>query len=64
MRPYQDRLAAQGRCGVAAIGVAQEFQPVWTAYQRAPCHRFAAVHRAGCCVLPVAGVDGSRVGAC
>ncbi|MCW3820835.1 hypothetical protein ONA91_41085 [Micromonospora sp. DR5-3] len=34
MRPYQDRLAAQGRCGVAAIGVAQEFQPVWTAYQR------------------------------
>lgn len=34
MRPYQDRLAAQGRCGIAAIGVAQEFQPVWTAYQR------------------------------
>jgi hypothetical protein len=34
MRPYQDRLAAAGRCGVAAIGVAQEFQPVWTAYQR------------------------------
>lgn len=34
MRPYQDRLAAAGRCGVAAIGVAQEFQPVSTAYQR------------------------------
>ena len=33
MRPYQDRLAAAGRCGVAAIGVAQEFQSVWTAYQ-------------------------------
>jgi hypothetical protein len=34
MRPYQDRLATAGRCGVAAIGVAQEFQSVWTAYQR------------------------------
>jgi hypothetical protein len=34
MRPYQDRLTATGRCGVAATGVAQEFQPVWTAYQR------------------------------
>jgi hypothetical protein len=33
MRPYQDRLAATGGCGVAAIGVAQEFQSVWTAYQ-------------------------------
>ncbi len=34
MRPYQDRLAAAGRCGVAAIGVAQEYQSVWTGYQR------------------------------
>lgn len=34
MRPYQDRLAAAGGCGVAAIGVAQEFQSVWTGYQR------------------------------
>lgn len=34
MRPYQDRLAAQGRRGVAAIGIAQEYAPVWTAYQR------------------------------
>jgi hypothetical protein len=34
MRPYQDRLAATGRHGVAAIGVAQEYAPVWTAYQR------------------------------
>lgn len=34
MRPYQDRLACAGRSGVAAIGTAQEFQPVWTAYRR------------------------------
>jgi hypothetical protein len=34
MRPYQDRLSAAGRCGVAAIGMAQEYQSVWTAYQR------------------------------
>jgi hypothetical protein len=34
MRPYQDRLIAAGGSGVAAIGVAQEFQSVWTAYQR------------------------------
>jgi hypothetical protein len=34
MRPYLDRQAATGRSGVAAIGVAQEFQRVWTAYQR------------------------------
>lgn len=30
MRPYLDRLAGQGRTGVAAIGVAQEFQRVFT----------------------------------
>jgi hypothetical protein len=34
MRPYLDRQAATGRSGVAAIGVAQEFQRVWTAYRR------------------------------
>jgi hypothetical protein len=34
MRPYQNRLAAAGRCGVAAIGVAQEYQSVWTGNQR------------------------------
>jgi len=34
MRPYQDRLASTGGCGVAAIGVTQEFQSVWTGYQR------------------------------
>jgi hypothetical protein len=30
MRPHLDRLARAGRCGVAAIGVAQEFQRVFT----------------------------------
>jgi hypothetical protein len=30
MRPYLDRLARAGQCGVAAIGVAQEFQRVFT----------------------------------
>lgn len=30
MRPYLDRLIGQGRTGVAAIGVAQEFQRVFT----------------------------------
>jgi hypothetical protein len=34
MRPYLQRQAATGRSGVAAIGVAQEFQRVWTAYER------------------------------
>lgn len=32
MHPFQQRLAADGRAGVAAIGVAQEFAPVWTGY--------------------------------
>jgi hypothetical protein len=35
MRPYLDRQAATGRSGVAAIGVAQEFQVVTTAATRA-----------------------------
>src|SRR5919108_2671082 len=34
MRPHLERQAATGRSGVAAIGVAQEFQRVWTAYER------------------------------
>lgn len=34
MRPYLDRQAVTGRSGVAAIRVAQEFQRVWTAYER------------------------------
>ena len=34
MRPHLARQAATGVSGVAAIGVAQEFQRVWTAYER------------------------------
>jgi len=34
MRPYLDRQAATGRSGVAAIGVAQEFAPVFLGVQR------------------------------
>jgi len=34
MRPYLDRQAATGRSGVAAIGVAQEFQYVFTGSRR------------------------------
>jgi len=34
MRPYLDRAATTGRSQVAAIGVAQEFAPVWTARKR------------------------------
>ncbi|MFC7649487.1 hypothetical protein ACFQX6_60725 [Streptosporangium lutulentum] len=34
MRPYLDRAAATGRSQVAAVGVAQEFQRVFTARQR------------------------------
>jgi hypothetical protein len=54
MRPYQDRLAAAGGCGVAAIGLAQEFQSVWTGYQRdggADLPRFSfvkAIRRVSC----------------
>ncbi|WP_113702266.1 hypothetical protein [Nonomuraea lactucae] len=33
MKPYLARQAATGRSGVAAIGVAQEFQRVWTAHE-------------------------------
>ena len=34
MRPYLQRQIAAGLPGVAAIGVAQEYQSVWSAYQR------------------------------
>src|ERR1700704_3445669 len=34
MRPYLARQATTGRAGVAAIGVAQEFAPVFTATKR------------------------------
>ena len=54
MQPYLDRQAATGRSGVAAIGVAQEFQRVWTAYQRdtrtaAPQFTFAKADRRVTC---------------
>ena len=54
MRPYLNRQAATGRSGVAAIGVAQEFQRVWTAYQRetsggAPQFTFAKADRRVTC---------------
>ena len=54
MQPYLDRQAATGRSGVAAVGVAQEFQRVWTAYQRdtrtaAPQYTFAKVDRRVTC---------------
>jgi len=34
MQPYLRAQAATGRSGVAAVGVSQEFQRVWSAYQR------------------------------
>jgi hypothetical protein len=34
MHPFQQKLAAAGVSGVAAIGVAQEFASVWTGYSR------------------------------
>jgi hypothetical protein len=54
MRPYLDRQVASGRSGVAAIGAAQEFQRVWTAYQRetktaAPQFTFAKADRRVTC---------------
>jgi hypothetical protein len=36
MHPHLDRLARQGRCGVAAIGVAQKFQRVFTGTTHRP----------------------------
>jgi hypothetical protein len=46
MQPYLAAQAETGRSGIAAIGVSQEFQRVWTAYQRdtrtpAPQYTFA-----------------------
>ncbi len=54
MQPYLDRQAATGRPGVAAVGVAQEFQRVWAAYQRdtqtaAPQYTFAKADRRVTC---------------
>jgi hypothetical protein len=54
MRPYLERQAATGRSGVVAIGVAQEFQRVWTACQRdtktaAPQYTFTKADRRVTC---------------
>jgi hypothetical protein len=54
MAPYLHRAAAGGRSRVAAIGVAQEFQRVWVAYQRdtatvAPQFTFAKADRRVTC---------------
>ena len=54
MAPYLKQAAAGGRSRVAAIGVAQEFQRVWTAYQRdtktaAPQFTFAKADRRVTC---------------
>jgi hypothetical protein len=54
MAPYLRQAAAEGRSRVAAIGVAQEFQRVWTAYRRetstaAPQFTFAKVDRRVTC---------------
>ncbi len=54
MQPYLHTQAGTGRSGVAAIGVTQEFQRVWSAYQRdtktaAPQYTFAKADRRVTC---------------
>jgi hypothetical protein len=54
MAPYLRKAAATGRSQIAAIGVAQEFQRVWAAYQRdtktaAPQYTFAKADRRVTC---------------
>jgi hypothetical protein len=54
MAPYVRQAAASGRSQVAAVGVAQEFQRVWAAYQRdtataAPQYTFAKADRRVTC---------------
>jgi hypothetical protein len=54
MQPYLATQAATGRSGVAAVGVSQEFQRVWSAYQRdtqaaAPQYTFAKADRRVTC---------------
>jgi hypothetical protein len=54
MQPRIEAQAATGRSGVAAVGVAQEFQRVWSAYQRdtqtaAPQYTFAKADRRVTC---------------
>jgi hypothetical protein len=54
MQPHIDAQAATGKSGVAAVGVAQEFQRVWSAYRRdtktaAPQYTFAKADRRVTC---------------
>src|SRR6266576_4581670 len=54
MQPHLRAQAATGKSGVAAIGVSQEFQRVWSAYQRdtkaaAPQYTFAKADRRVTC---------------
>src|SRR6516165_4197267 len=54
MQPHLEAQAATGRSGVAAVGVSQEFQRVWSAYQRdtkaaAPQYTFAKADRRVTC---------------
>ncbi len=54
MQPHLARQAVTGRSGVAAIGVAQEFQRVWTAYEGetstgTPCWNFVKEDRRVTC---------------
>src|SRR5271166_5881215 len=54
MQPYLRTQADTGRSGVAAVGVSQEFQRVWSAYQRdtraaAPQYTFAKADRRVTC---------------
>src|SRR5215468_636217 len=54
MAPYLRKAAATGRSQVAAVGVSQEFQRVWSAYQRdtqtaAPQYTFAKADRRVTC---------------
>ena len=54
MLPHIEAQAATGRSGVAAVGVSQEFQRVWSAYQRdtktaAPQYTFAKADRRVTC---------------
>jgi hypothetical protein len=54
MQPHIAAQAATGKSGVAAVGVSQEFQRVWSAYQRdtktaAPQYTFAKADRRVTC---------------
>jgi hypothetical protein len=63
MRPHLDRLACQGRCGVAAIGVAQEFQRVFTGTTFHPDEGGEGLPRFGYAKAD-RRVTGVRVGVC